>query len=592
MLISTVVAAGLAVAIERQQQGAAARWFAMALFGTAIAALGSAVEAAVVPTWAKLLASKFAYIGNVIIAPCFLMFSLEHTQPRVVLSRARRGVLLGLPLLCLLGVWTNEWHLLCWPKVTETIGPQGHALYYDHGPVVWCVAGYSYLLLAICAIVLLRTVHHGPALYRRQARPVTVAIVTGVVANAAYLAGLSPWPGVDLMPVVMSLCGALLGWSVFGLRLLDLAPVARGFAVEHLADAVLTFDNRRRLVDANPAARTLLASLLVPGRPAAEVLANLPVVLAALEQAVDGRVDQALEAGDGELRWLDASLTTLRWLERPVGMVVVVRDVSEARRAEANRRDLQRRLSDVHHEEALGRLAGGVAHHFNNQLGVVLGHLELAQHHLAALVGGDVVSSHLDQVRAAGERMATISREMLAYCGGLTMQRQQVDLGALLTATADLLRTGLPKHVCLTVRVAPDLPTLRVDANELRKVVGQLISNAAEACPDGGEVVLAARGIQHDGQPLDDGWENAEAVVAGAYVELAVRDNGQGMEADTMEHAFEPFYSTKFTGRGLGLAQVVGLVRGHGGAVRLDSTLGHGTTVTLWLPTQSVASAD
>ncbi|MBI5835493.1 MAG: hypothetical protein HZB16_24585 [Armatimonadetes bacterium] len=584
MVLSTAVSAGLAVAIWRQQQTVAARWFAAALMATAVAALGSALEAAFVPLSAKILASKLGYVGNVAIGPCFFMFSMEHSPPRPAMTTRRHLALWFLPLVTLLLVFTNEWHHLTWPTVTPTAGPQGAAAIYGHGLGVWGVAGYSYLLMAVSTAMLLRTVRHGPALYRQQARPVTLAIGVGILANAAYLAGLSPWPGVDLLPVVLSGCGVLLGWSVFGLRLLDLVPVARGFAVEHLTDAVLTFDQRLRLVDANPAARGLLDRPLAPGTSAAEALAGYPVVLAALTQGVDGRVDQPLSVAGQAVRWIDASLTTLRWLERPVGRVVVMRDVSDARQAEANRHELQRRLADAHHDESLGRLAGGVAHHFNNQLGIVLGHLELAERQLAALPGSDKATTHLARTRAAAERMAALSREMLAYCGGLSVQRTSIQLADLVAATSELLRTNLPRDVTLTLDLAADLPPAAVDANELRKVLGQLITNASEACQGGGQITIHARAVQHDGQPLGAGWENAEAVSAGLYVELAVSDTGAGMGSDVVEHAFEPFYTTKFTGRGLGLAQVLGLVRGHEGAARIVSAPGRGTTVALWLP--------
>ncbi|MBI5835154.1 MAG: hypothetical protein HZB16_22850, partial [Armatimonadetes bacterium] len=193
MLLSTAVAAGLAVAIWRQQQSLAARWFAATLMATAAAALASALEAAAVPLEVKILASKLGYLGDVAIAPCFLMFSVEHSQPRPRMSAGRHLWLWLPPVVTLLLVWTNEWHHLAWPTITPTRGPQGAAALYGHGPVVWVVAGYSYLLLAGSTLMLLRTVHHGPALYRRQARPVTLAIGVGILANAAYLAGLSPW---------------------------------------------------------------------------------------------------------------------------------------------------------------------------------------------------------------------------------------------------------------------------------------------------------------------------------------------------------------------------------------------------------------
>jgi len=257
------------------------------------------------------------------------------------------------------------------------------------------------------------------------------------------------------------------------------------------------------------------------------------------------------------------------------------KSLGELRRSEERRRREQKL-------ESLETLAGGIAHDFNNLLVGVLGNAELAR---MTLEPGSPVAEYLDEIELAAHRATTLSKKMLAYSGKGRFVTTQLDLSSAVDEVAPAL--SLPRRVRLERRLHPDLPAVRADAAQVHQLLTNLIVNAAEAL-DGREhgAITVTTGSRHCDRRdlartfLDDDLKE------GLYAFVEVRDDGPGIDAEAQARIFDPFFTTKTPGRGLGLPVVLGIVRGHRGALELASEPGRGTCVRVLLPASEEAVSD
>ncbi len=270
---------------------------------------------------------------------------------------------------------------------------------------------------------------------------------------------------------------------------------------------------------------------------------------------------------DGTLIDVSITVSPIRDQDgRFIGVSHVARDITGQKRAAEQMRETQKL-------ESLGVLAGGIAHDFNNLLTGILGNASLA---FDELPPDSPARPSIDAVLTASERAAQLAQQMLAYSGKGRFVVEHLDLSARVRDTARLIRASVPAHVELRLRLADRLPLIEADAAQIQQVVMNLIINAAEAVPEDrpGVVTVTTRRESVDRSGLDPG----------EYAVFEVADNGIGMDTATRARIFDPFFTTKFTGRGLGLAAVLGIVRGHRGAIDVDSVPGRGTTFRVLFP--------
>jgi signal transduction histidine kinase len=262
-------------------------------------------------------------------------------------------------------------------------------------------------------------------------------------------------------------------------------------------------------------------------------------------------------------------------------LLVCTVDVTARKRAEEARAALEAQMSRAERLESLGVLAGGLAHDFNNLLGVILGNSRLLQEQLPE---DSLLAAKAREIRSAAEHAVGLTEQMLATSGRWPRTREPVDLSALVEGVLDLCRGALPPRAALQTVLARDLPPVEGDPVRLRQVVHNLVANAGEALGGAvGSVTLRTALVQVDAAALAAAF-GSEGLEPGEYVCLEVSDTGAGMDLAIQARIFEPFFTTKFAGRGLGLAAVLGIVRGHRGAVRIESQPGVGTTMRVWLP--------
>lgn len=258
-----------------------------------------------------------------------------------------------------------------------------------------------------------------------------------------------------------------------------------------------------------------------------------------------------------------------------------VRDITERMQHDEERLNLERQMQHAQKLESLGVLAGGIAHDFNNLLMAILGNADLA---LANLSPMSPARENLIEIENASRRAAELARQMLAYSGKGRFVVEPIHLGELVREIAHLLEVSISKKVDLRYNLFDDLPTFNGDVTQIRQIVMNLITNASESIGEQAGVVTLSTGIMDcDREYLD----NANTTLSGGvdaplpegfYAYLEVTDTGCGMNLETIAKVFDPFFTTKFTGRGLGMSAVLGIVRGHHGAIMVYSEVGKGTT--------------
>lgn len=291
------------------------------------------------------------------------------------------------------------------------------------------------------------------------------------------------------------------------------------------------------------------------------------------EEVLDARTGKNVRVITRKSRYVD--------LDGNRFIVGVARDVTELRHAEEERMELNRRLLHAQKLESLGVLAGGIAHDFNNLLMVILGNLELA---LEKLHGESNVRCSIGHAVNATRRATELTNRMLAYTGKGSFVVQEVNLSDLVEENATMFNAAISKKLTLELKPDRTVPPVKADVAQIQQVIMNLITNAAEAIGDQSGTIRLTTGVQDCDSAYLRNSRVQEKPLPGKYVWLEVCDTGCGMDEDTVQRIFDPFFTTKFTGRGLGMSVVLGIVRGHHGALFVDSAPQKGTVIRVLFP--------
>ena len=280
------------------------------------------------------------------------------------------------------------------------------------------------------------------------------------------------------------------------------------------------------------------------------------------------------KAKDGTYYWVDTTIVPLLDAEGRVEQFVAIRaDITSRKNGEEAQRQTQKL-------ESLGVLAGGIAHDFNNLLTSIMGNCAIAS---LSLPTGSPTQAALAQIEQGALRAADLTRQMLAYAGKGKTVIAPVDMNKLVTEMSRLLSISISKKCSIHCDLAPEIPVITADPTQMQQMVMNLVTNASEAMEQGGVVTLRTEERTLD-SPDITALAPIGPVKPGRYVILDVTDTGCGMSKETIQSIFDPFFTTKFTGRGLGLSALLGILRSHGGAIKVYSEAGHGTCMKVFLP--------
>ncbi len=350
---------------------------------------------------------------------------------------------------------------------------------------------------------------------------------------------------------------------------------------ESAATATILHDRDGRILTANSAAAELFGLTLaeLKGRTHHELIhpeEGAPDDLALLLRGEldQYRAERRLVSATGETIYAHVAVSLVRDADtNPQYALAMIEDVTE-------RRELEERLRQAQKLEAIGRLAGGVAHDFNNMLTAIGGYNTLAHERAPE---GSPLRADLDEIRKATERAALLTRQLLAFSRKQILQPELLNLNAVILELEAMLRPLIGEDIVLTTRLDPALGPIEADPGQLQQVLMNLVVNARDAMPSGGALAIETANAEVA--------EGDATIAPGRYVALTVRDSGHGIDADTLEQIFEPFFTTKDVGKGtgLGLATVYGIVKQSGGYVVVESEPDAGTAFTVYLPRDAEA---
>jgi signal transduction histidine kinase len=582
LLAAAGVAAWAAIVIRGRRTVPGSAAFGWLMFATAYWALTSALHVSVESDRVRVSLAQLQYIGISAVAPLWLLFASQYARARWLTDQVSRTLLWVIPAVTVLMAFSNGWHHLLWADIRSVPRAGGTALVYVHGPWFWIAVVFNYCALLAGTILIFNALRRFPPPHRRQSVFIMTGAVLPWVGNALYISGRLP-AGFDVTPIGFAASGTLLLWGFYRHRLFGLVPIARDVVIDSMDDAIVVLDHQRHIVDLNPAATR------IAGCPPDSVGR-------AIEQAVPWWTRAFTDGGESGLpaviaahgRFLEIEVKAVRdGQERFAGWLVIARDISARRKAERERRELERRMLEQQKLESLSVLAGGVAHDFNNLLTGILGNAELLS---MAHADNPGLRKSATAIVIGAQRAADLVSKMLAYAGEGRVIAEQVNLDELVREMIELLQASTARHCTLEYTASDPLPRVKVDPTQVRQVILNLIVNASEAVDDGGRITVSGGTQALDAAALAAMTFSADAE-PGHFAFVQVTDTGPGMDRATLSRIFDPFFSTKVTGRGLGLAAVQGIVRSHRGALQVTSAPGRGTTFTVWFPLHTADTA-
>lgn len=532
-----------------------ARYFIFLTHSVEIWALFMGLEYGVVePAW-KIIFGKIEYLGIATIGATWLMFALNYSRHENLLTRRNISLLMMIPAITLVAVFTNELHLLVWPRITPSSPLPGASLIYEHGPAFWLIFIFNYITLAIGTVIIIFNALRSRDLYRWQMTGLIASTIIPWIGNLIYISGAAP-PGLDLTPLGFSLSALVITFSIFQLGLFDLVPIARDQLVENLADGMLALDLRNRIVDINPKARDLLKIVAdrVIGRP----ISDFPNALELLKPfdgvefaQVDARIKHNV-VSDVELR-ISPLVGENGQL---VGRLFIIHDISERKQLEKMRNDLTHSM----------------VHDLRNPLAIIMLSLDMLKTQLLPSIDKEQLLT-FETAEQSTQHILGLVNSILDInrleSKQMPLKRSKVSLQKI---GADALKTQIliarKRRILLQENIASNILPVMLDEELMKRVLQNLLDNAVKFSQDGGVVRIAA-------QYATDG-----------SVIVSVSDTGAGIEPGLEDKLFQKFFTgnVKNGGSGLGLAFCRLVMEAHGGRIWVQETSETGTTISISIP--------
>lgn len=579
LLIGAIPTLDLAAIAWRHRSHQAARYFA--LFSLAVACLmityGLELMSASLPL--MMIWVKLEYIFLLSIPVLWFLFVLVYSGYEHLINRTRIILLFLIPAIHLFTVWTNEYHGLNW----QTVGVQmvGDIVLFDrtYGPAFWIDIIYLYCLAALSSVIMIVTAVRSPHLYRGQITPLMLALSLIWVSNLLTIAGLTPLPKLDLTPFGYALACGPAAWSLFRFRLLDIMPAARGTIIKNMSDAVLVLDARQRVIDANPAAQSLLGFDIsqAAGLPAEDVLSRIPELILPYQPESGAQSEVSFEVG-GSRHAFDLRMSPLyNQGKQLTGRIVVLRDITRIKQAEETARkyavELEQRNSEL---DAFSRT---VAHDLKTPLTGIVGSTDL----LLRYDNNGISPRQQERLEA----IHTAAFKLNSMINDLLLLASLRDVGNIVTPVSmnDVVQAAADRYQAeigsrgIHLFIAPDLPPALGQAGWIEEVFANLISNAIKYIGrDNPHPQITIRGCHQNGMSRYE-----------------VQDNGLGIAPDDQDQLFDQFtrfHQGEATGLGLGLSIFLRIVTRLNGKVGVESEPGKGSTFWFALPMPMGESVD
>jgi PAS domain S-box-containing protein len=516
----------------------------------------------------KILLDKIDYIGVVTVAPAWLLFAFQYAGKKRVWSSKNVILLFIIPFITIVLVWTNDKHWLIWRDYDFFQYGQIILQNVHYGVAFYIHIVYSYALLLIGSLLVIKTVFSSFAVYRRQAALLILGVILPWLGNALYVFKVIEIPGLDLTPFMLGISGILIGFGLYFFRLLSIVPIARKAIIEGTDDGLLILDGNNRIVEINSACRKILRmeSPNIIGEQISKAWQLDPEIL---ERYIDVmRVNTEIQIDNGS-EFVAYGLHIQPFYRESgvfLGRLITLHDITDMRKMQLEQNRIQKL-------EMVELMAGGIIHDFNNYISIINGNLKLIE---MAVGDSKDISKYVQKIYGATGKANTLTKQLLTFSKGIKPQIESFDLRQLIQETTDLLLST--SQVRCTIDYPENVRPLQADRDLLEQVLSNLIINANQAMPAGGTLDIQVRNV-------DEAERLPEMLNAHAeYIKVVLRDSGMGIPRDQLPKIFDPYYSTKQKGSGLGLAVCFAIIKKHAGYISVKSKLGKGTTFSIYLP--------
>ena len=522
-------------------------------------------------------------IWGLIALTLWLMYIVHYVASGKWQAR-RFYFLLGIvPLLAILAVATNDIHGLMW--ISPGLNAQDPYLPLEpsYGLAYWVCMAYSGALIIFGGFLILNKVVRRNNFRTWEPWVLIFAVVLPLGAAFFEVAGLTLPAGlpIGITPFFSCVGSIALVWSLPRFHLRTIIPVARNTIFQHIGDGVVVLNMQNLVVDLNPAAEHLsgYASSEALGLPVEQIWTNWPTQ-AVLSEPASTIIEGCVLICAAQQRTFDLHIHTIDDdKNHPLNKVVLLIDISGRKQAEEEKAKLEEQLLQAQKLETVGRLAGGVAHDFNNQLQVISSYAEMS---LSMVDAKQPLHKYLLEIRRAAQRSAEITQQLLAFARKQTVSPKVMDLNDAVARSRKMLQRLIGEDIDLAWMPGSDLWKVMIDPSQLDQILANLAVNARDAIGGVGKLTVETENVAFDEAYCAD----HAGFVVGEYLLLALSDDGRGMDKETQSHIFEPFFTTKDPGKGtgLGLATVYGIVKQNNGFINVYSEPGHGSTFRVYFP--------
>lgn len=511
------------------------------------------------------IAVTLQYSGIATICVFWLIFAARYTGNDKWLTPQVIGLLFIIPVIVLGLCATNPLHHLFYASVELGFS---HGYYFQKlqsGPFYKINVIYSYS----CFIVGILLLFDRLCKESRENRGRILVLMTGALVpfalNLAYIMGFNPHEFLDLTPLAFVVMGIILVLGVFTMDLFNITPLALNLLFDRIPDAIIVTDTDGSIIKANASAQFLLQSKA--GQPL------LKMILMKKDKPGAALSETDLSAGDKIYGFTCSRI--ISYNGRELGTLVIVKDITARKKIETQTMQLQKARS-------VQRMAGSVAHNLNNQLTTVMGTLELV---LSDLPADTKYRETLLRSMNAADKAADISRQMLGYLGQISGVRVPVNLSEICHRSLSHNQPAVPEGMALNVDFPDFGPIVLADADQIRQVLTNLFTNALESISyNQGCIGLNIRTVSHEDIPTVNRFPVDWQPQPVPYACLEVSDNGCGISREDVGTILDPYFSTKFPGRGMGLPVTMGILKTHSGCITVDSEPGSGSVFRIYLP--------
>ena len=530
--------------------------------------LAASFDYAAVPIPLKIYFAKWEYTGYNFAFLFLIFFSLTFAGFDPWLKKTSVKVFLGTVVVSnILLAWTNDWHGWLWSGFTRSdFG--NNTVIFEHGPGYLWAAGTGYLMIATIIVPFWLAMRHGSEISLRQARILFIATLIPILANLIYIFEPVEFKGVDWTLVTFSVTSLLFVWALYGLRLVDLVPIARDRVVAGMSDGMIVLDKKDRIIDINQVAANILVTFsnnLIGNN----ILDLIPAARPLKEQPVAEDIRTEFVLGDTDRRFFDVLISPLfEERDKLLGRLIVFRDITKRKKLEAER---EKMIDELNKKNAdLERFTYAVSHDLKSPLVTAKWFLDYLK--------DDISSGKEERVQTDIQRIDTAMSTMqkrvdgildIARAGWLSDMDEDIDLNELVAEAVELMHGRISQR-SIKVRVDDSLPQIKGNRLRLLEVFQNLIDNAAKFMGNEPEPQIEIG--QQDGE--DEG------------LVIFVRDNGMGISLDQHENIFGIFnkLDPKAEGTGIGLSLVKKIIETHGGRIWVESEAGKGSTFYFTLP--------